>query len=157
MTSPEAQTENPDEEVVEVPEPLLFNISFARLAELKRSAIMLVAARRPPTCPSLDLPYIELTDPQKLVNEIADHYEDSDGFITSAMTIQEILFRTLLTRRNAPTLLSDLHYELTERWSTPISTRIEKLSHELCVTVEAGEIKGCDTVAVFGRSVSTSI
>ncbi len=120
MTSPEAQTENPDEEVVEVPEPLLFNISFARLAELKRSPIMLVAARRPPTCPSLDLPDIDLTDPQKLVNEIADHFEDSDGFITSAMTIQEILFRTLLSRRNAPTLLSDLHYELTERWSTPV-------------------------------------
>ncbi len=120
MTSPEAQTDNPEEEVVEVPEPLLFNISFARLAELKRSAIMLVAARRPPTCPSLDLPDSDLTDPQKLVNEIADHFEDSDGFITSAMTIQEILFRTLLSRRNAPTLLSDLHYELTERWSTPV-------------------------------------
>ena len=120
MTSPEAQTDNPEEEVVEVPEPLLFNISFARLAELNRSPIMLLAARRPSTCPSLDLPDIELTDPQKLVNEIADHYEDSDGFITSAMTIQEILFRTLLSRRNAPTLLSDLHYELTERWSTPV-------------------------------------
>jgi len=120
MTSPEAQTDNPEEEVVEVPEPLLINISFTRLAGLKRSAIMLLAARRPPTCPSLDLPDIELTDPQKLVNEIADHCEDSDGFINSAMTIQEILFRTLLTRRNAPTLLSDLHYELTERWSTPV-------------------------------------
>ena len=120
MTSPKAQTDNPEEEIVEVPEPLLFNISFARLAELKRSAIMLVAARRVPTCPSLDLPDSELTDPQKLVNEIADHFEDSDGFITSEMTIQEILFRTLLSRRNAPTLLSDLHYELTERWSTPV-------------------------------------
>ena len=81
---------------------------------------MLVAARRVPTCPSLDLPDSELTDPQKLVNEIADHFGDSDGFITSEMTIQEILFRTLLSRRNAPTLLSDLHYELTERWSTPV-------------------------------------
>ncbi len=120
MTSPEPQTDNLEEETVEAPEPLLFSISFARLAELNRSAIMLLAARRVPTCPSLDLPDIELTDPQKLVNEIADHYDDSDGFITSAMTIQEILFRTLLTRRNAPTLLSDLHYELTERWSTPV-------------------------------------
>ena len=120
MTNPEAQTNNPGEEVDEVPEPLLFNISFTRLAELKRSAIMLVAARRVPTCPSLDLPDSQLTDPQKLVNEIADHFEDSGGFITSEMTIQEILFRTLLSRRNAPTLLSDLHYELTERWSTPV-------------------------------------
>ena len=28
MTSPKARTNNPEEEVVEVPEPLLFNISF---------------------------------------------------------------------------------------------------------------------------------
>ena len=120
MTSAEPQTDNLEEETVEAPEPLLFSISFARLAELNRSAIVLLAARRVPTCPSLDLPYSELTDPQKLVNEIADHFEDADGFITSEMTIQEILFRTLLARRNAPTLLSDLHYELTERWSTPV-------------------------------------
>jgi len=120
MTSPEPQTDNPEEEIVEAPAPLLYSISFARLAELKRSPIMLLAARRVPTCPSLDRPDIELTDPQKLVNEIADHFEDADGFITSAMTIQEILFRTLLARRNKPTLLSDLHYELTERWSTPV-------------------------------------
>ena len=36
------------------------------------------------------------------------------------MPIQEIVFRLLLTRRNTPTLLSDLHYELTEKWSTPV-------------------------------------
>ena len=120
MTSTEPRTDNMEEEAVEAPKPLLFNISFARLAELNRSPIMLLAARRVPTCPSLDMPDTELTDPQKLVNEIADHFEDADGFITSEMTIQEILFRTLLTRRNAPTLLSDLHYELTERWSTPV-------------------------------------
>mgnify|MGYP001157326451 CR=1 FL=1 len=120
MTSSETQADDPEEVVEEAPEPLLFSINFARLAELNRSAIMLLAARRVPTCPSLDLPDSELTDPQKLVSEIADHFEDSDGFITSEMTIQEILFRTLLTRRNAPTLLSDLHHELTERWSTPV-------------------------------------
>ena len=120
MTSRESQTENREEETIKAPEPLLFSISFTRLAELKRSAIVLLAARRVPTCPSLDLPDIELTDPQKLVNEIADHWEDDEGFITTEMTIQEILFRTLITRRNAPTLLSDLHYELTERWSTPV-------------------------------------
>jgi hypothetical protein len=117
MTSRETQA---DDSEAAASKPLLFTINFARLAELKRSAIMLLAARRVPTCPSLDLPDTELTDPQKLVNEIADHFEDDEGFITSAMTIQEILFRTLITRRNAPTLLSDLHYELTERWSTPV-------------------------------------
>jgi len=120
MTSRETHADNPEEEIVEAPEPLLFSINFARLAELKRSAIMLLAARRVPTCPSLDMPDNELTDPQKLVGEIADHFDDAEGFITSEMAVQEIVFRTLLTRRNAPTLLSDLHYELTERWSTPV-------------------------------------
>jgi len=120
MTTSETQADNPEEEIVEAPEPLLFTINFARLAELKRSAIMLLAARRVPTCPSLDLPDSGLTDPQKLVSEIADHFDDDEGFITSDMTIQEIVFRTLLTRRNAPTLLRDLHYGLTERWSTPV-------------------------------------
>ena len=120
MTTGETQADNPEEEIVEAPEPLLFSTNFARLAELKRSAVMLLAARRVPTCPSLDLPDSALTDPQKLVSEIADHFDDDDGFITSDMTVQEIVFRTLLTRRNTPTLLSDLHYELTKRWSTPV-------------------------------------
>ena len=120
MTSRETQADDPEKAVVEAPGTLLYAISFPRLAELKRSAIVLLEARRVPTCPSLDLPDTELPDPQKLVNEIAEHYEDGEGFITREMTIQEILFRTLLTRRNAPTLLSDLHYELTERWSTPV-------------------------------------
>ena len=120
MTSPDPQTHDQEEETVEASEPLRYSISFRRLAELNRSAIVLLAARRVPTCPSLDLPDTELTDPQKLMNEIADHFEDGDGFINSEMTVQEILFRTLLSRRNKPTLLSELHQELTERWSTPI-------------------------------------
>jgi hypothetical protein len=36
------------------------------------------------------------------------------------MPIQEIVFRILLARRNQPTKLHDLHYELTEKWATPI-------------------------------------
>tara|TARA_B100000809_G_C14784686_1_gene404261 strand:- start:41 stop:484 length:444 start_codon:yes stop_codon:yes gene_type:complete len=144
MTSRETQAEDP-EDVSEAPKPLLFSISFARLAELKRSAIVLLAARRVPTCPSLDLPDTELTDPQKLVDEIAEHYEDGEGFITSEMTIQEILFRTLLTRRNAPTLLSDLHYELTERWSTPVRP-INVTEDGLRVILESDNYYGFATV-----------
>ena len=41
MTTSETQADNPEEEIVEAPEPLLFTINFPRLAELKRSAIML--------------------------------------------------------------------------------------------------------------------
>ena len=61
MTTGETQADNPEEAIVEAPEPLLFSINFARLAELKRSAVMLLAARRVPTCPSLDIPDSELT------------------------------------------------------------------------------------------------
>ena len=49
MTTGETQADNPEEAIVEAPEPLLFSINFARLAELKRSAVMLLAARRVPT------------------------------------------------------------------------------------------------------------
>jgi len=36
------------------------------------------------------------------------------------MPLMEIVFRILLSRRNEPTSLTDLHYELTERWATPV-------------------------------------
>ena len=95
-------------------------ISLERLEELKRSAVVLVAERRGPSFPSRDKPDHELTDVQSLVNEIAEHYTEDDAFIRTDMPIQEIVFRILLTRRNQPTRLRDLHYELTERWATPV-------------------------------------
>ncbi len=113
------ETGQPEEES-QPEEPLFYCISFDRLAELNRSAIALVAERRGPSCPSLSKPIKELTNPRQLVDEIAKFSADDEGFIRTTMGIQEILFRTLLARRNRPTLLTDLHYELTERWSTPI-------------------------------------
>lgn len=95
-------------------------ISLERLEELKRSAVVLVAERRGPSFPSRDKPDHELTDVQSLVNEIAEHYTEDDAFIRTDMPIQEIVFRILLTRRNQPTRLRDLHYEVTERWATPV-------------------------------------
>lgn len=117
MTTPEQETQDTTEE----PEaPLVYQISFDRLAELNRSAVAIVADRRPPSAPSRKNPDTELPDAQKLVDEIASHCADDDNFIRTEMPIQEIVFRLLLTRRNTPTLLSDLHYELTEKWSTPV-------------------------------------
>ena len=111
----------PEQEIIEQPEiALLYQISFDRLAELNRSAIAIVADRRPKSAPSRKKPDSELPDPKKVVDEIASHYGDDDDFIRTEMPIQEIVFRLLLTRRNTPTLLSDLHYELTEKWSTPV-------------------------------------
>ena len=95
-------------------------ISFERLEELNRSALQLVAERRGPSFPSRDKPDHELTDVRALVDEIAERYTEEEGFIRTEMPIQEIVFRILLTRRNQPTPLRDLHYELTERWATPV-------------------------------------
>jgi len=123
MTSAEPQDSEESEQAEEESqpeEPLFYRISFDRLAELNRSAIVLVAERRGPSCPSLSKPIQELTNPRQLVDEIAKYSAQDEGFIRTTMGIQEIVFRTLLARRNQPTSLADLHYELTERWSTPI-------------------------------------
>lgn len=120
MTSPEPGTPEQSEETAQPEESRLYRISFERLAELKRSAVLLLAERRTPSCPSLQRPDQELSDPQDLVDEIAQYCGDEEGFIHVNMAIKEIVFRTLLARRNQPTSLYDLHYELTERWSTPI-------------------------------------
>ena len=98
----------------------LYYISFQRLEELNRSALVLVAERRGPSFPSRGKQDHELSDVQILVEEIAEHYTEDEEFIRTDMPIQEIVFRILLTRRNQPTLLQDLHYELTERWATPV-------------------------------------
>ena len=123
MTSAEPQDSEESEQAEEESqpeEPLFYRISFDRLAELNRSAIVLVAERRGPSCPSLSKPIQELTNPRQLVDEIAKYSAQDEGFIRTTMGIQEIVFRTLLARRNKPTSLTDLHYELTERWSTPM-------------------------------------
>ena len=123
MTSTDTQDPQETEQAEEESQPeetLFYCISFDRLAALNRSAIALVAERRGPSCPSLAKPTQELTNPRQLVDEIAKYSAEDEGFIRTTMGIQEIVFRTLLARRNKPTSLTDLHYELTERWSTPI-------------------------------------
>ena len=62
----------------------------------------------------------ELGDLKGLIREISQNYKNDASFIRSDMPVQEIIFRTLLARNNRPMSLSDLHYELTERWATPI-------------------------------------
>ena len=114
MTNPEPESRE------QVEENYLYFVSFERLDELGRSALVLVADRRGPSFPSREKPDHELTNVQVLVDEIAKHYTEDEGFIRTDMPIQEIVFRILLTRRNQPTPLRDLHYELTERWATPV-------------------------------------
>ena len=101
-------------------EPPKYYISFQRLEELRRSPVVLIASRRVATCPSLSKPDFELTDPQSLVNEIAQHYQDDRDYIRTDMPVMEMVFRILLSRKNEPTSLLELHHEVTDRWATPV-------------------------------------
>jgi hypothetical protein len=97
-----------------------YQVSFERLAQLERSAVHLLAARLTGDSPSRAVPSPESSDPAALVREIQANHDSDPEFIRSDMPIQEIVFRTLLARGNEPMPLADLHYELTERWATPI-------------------------------------
>lgn len=96
-----------------------FHISFARLTRLNRSPLHLIARRLTEDCPSYDKPYQELK-PDDLIREIREFHADSGEYIHYEMPIKEIVFRTLLARGNEPMSISDIHYELTGRWSNPV-------------------------------------
>ena len=97
-----------------------FQVGFERLEQLERSAVHLIANRLPADSPSLEIPPTEMSDPALLVREVAENHSEDPEYILSDMPIQEIVFRTLLARSNRPMSLAALHYELTERWATPI-------------------------------------
>ena len=98
----------------------LFLISVDRLAKLERSPVHLVAGRLAADSPSKSKAIGELGDVKSLIREISQSYKNDSSFIRSDMPVQEIVFRTLLARNNRPMSLADLHYELTEKWATPI-------------------------------------
>ena len=117
MTTPDPQTEPQVDEQTEAP---TFLISVDRLKQLERSPVHLVAGRLTSNSPSKAKPMKDLDDVKALIREIAQNFKNDPDFIRSDMPVQEIVFRTLLARGNRPMSLSDLHYELTERWATPI-------------------------------------
>ena len=114
--------ESPEDQIEEEPEKEnpMFLISVDRLTKLERSPIHLIAGRLASTSPSKSRPIKELGDVKGLIREISQNYKNDSSFIRSEMPVQEIVFRTLLARNNRPMSLVDLHYELTEKWSTPI-------------------------------------
>jgi hypothetical protein len=119
MTTPDPKTEQQVDEQPEKENPM-FLISVERLNQLDRSPVHLVAGRLASTSPSKSKPIKEIGDVKGLIREIAQNYKNDPNFIRSDMPVQEIIFRTLLARGNRPMSLTDLHYELTERWATPI-------------------------------------
>ena len=114
MTTPGAT------QVDEIDNSILYHISFQRVAELNRSLALLVASRLCEACRSRLSPAGDLTDPQALMREIAKHCTGEDGYINLTMPMQEIIVRILLLRRNQPISLGALHYELTEKWASPL-------------------------------------
>ncbi|MDE2780879.1 MAG: hypothetical protein OXI91_14560 [Chloroflexota bacterium] len=114
MTTPNPDAPQREEEIPS------YHVSFDRLDQLNRSAITLLAARRPAMVPSMLKEDSELDNPQEILAEIAEYCGSEEDFIDSGMPLQEIIFRTLLARRNEPMTLNELHDELTQRWSTPV-------------------------------------
>ena len=81
MTTPQSDAQEQAED------NSLYIISFERLEELNRSALVLVAERRGPSFPSRQKPDHELTDVKVLVDEIAEHYTEDEGYIRTEMPI----------------------------------------------------------------------
>lgn len=119
MTTPDPEIEQQVDEQPEKESPM-FLISVDRLKQLDRSPVHLVAGRLASSSPSKSKSMKDLGDVKGLIREIAQNYKNDPTFIRSDMPVQEIIFRTLLARGNRPMSLSDIHYELTERWATPI-------------------------------------
>ncbi|CAI8056562.1 hypothetical protein GBAR_LOCUS30820 [Geodia barretti] len=92
---------------------------MARLKQLNRSAVHLIASRLTEDCPSFEKPIHEL-NVGDLIREIRDFHGESNDFIRYDMPIKEIVFRTFLIRGNEPIALTDLHHELTGRWSNAL-------------------------------------
>ncbi len=66
------QDQEQTEEQEQPKRPIAYQVSFERLDELRRSAISVLADRRPQSSPSRQSPDNELTNPKKLVEEIAE-------------------------------------------------------------------------------------
>ena len=123
MTTQGSNVEEIIEEVAEKQlekENPLFLISSDKLNKLERSPVHLVAGRLAASSPSKAKSMGELGDMKSLIREISQNSKNDSSFIRSDMPVQEIVFRTLLARNNRPMSLTDLHYELTEKWATPV-------------------------------------
>lgn len=109
-----------EQEAPQQEESLVYYISFERLEQLKRSVVALLEARLPQPSASGQRSDQNPADLNALIAEVAEYGNQQEDFIRTEMPIQEIVFRLLLTRNNTPTDLHQIHYELTERWATPI-------------------------------------
>lgn len=123
-----------------------YRFSLERLAELNRSPVPLLMARLNTACPSFGKSSADIAGPASLIAEIRAHCANDHDFIQQSMPLQEIVFRTLLLNGDEPMALTDLHRELTERWSSPI--------RPITVTV-AGLARILDSDVFYGFALVT--
>jgi len=124
-----------------------YRVSLDRLAELNRSAAPLLVARLTSACPSYGNPASVADDPVALLAEIRANCGDDPDYIRQSLPLQEIVFRTLLLADDQTLTLRELHYELTERWSSPIRPITVTVSG-LARILDSDEFYGFESVAL---------
>ena len=116
MTTPQAGEAHTLDEGGEGPS---YRIDASRLEYLKRSMEALLLTRRCSTCLEATVNIAAAPSADEQIAHILECCSQDESFIRPGMALQEIVFRMILAAGNAPVLLSQLHYQLTEQWATP--------------------------------------
>ena len=116
----DTETEEADSYEQEDPE---YVVDPARVSELSRSLESILLSRRCPSCKARLQETGEIPSVEAQIKEIEECCGNKEGFIRPEMPMQEIVFRTLLAGGNVPVSLSQLHYQVTDRWYTPANPR----------------------------------
>ena len=119
-TSEDAERQEP--EIIEE-ESSSYTIDPSRLVELDRSLAKLLLSRRCPSCRARIGSNSETPSEEEHIKEIVSCCSGQEGFIRPEMPMQEIVFRTLLSGGFQPMSLDQLHYEVTDRWYSPVNPR----------------------------------
>jgi hypothetical protein len=116
----DTETEEADSYEQEDPQ---YVVDPARVSELSRSLESILLSRRCPSCEARLQETGEIPSVEAQIKEIEECCGNKEGFIRPEMPMQEIVFRTLLAGGNVPVSLSQLHYQVTDRWYTPANPR----------------------------------
>ena len=111
-----------------------YEISVKRAEYLQRSVRQIILDRMCTKCSELVESKGSVPTVGKQIKMVADCCAKLEGFIQGEFTLQDILFRTLLSESNRPMSLVDLHRVITEQWATPVrpmDISIQSLKHIL--------------------------
>ena len=122
-TSQETETQTAEATETATQKDPSYVIDLSRLEELHRSLGPILLSRRCPSCRDQIQESGEIPSDAKQIRDIARCCAKKEGFIRPELPLQEIVFRTLLAAGKKTTTLSQLHYEVTERWYTPANPR----------------------------------